>query len=145
MRPVQTADDISYHMIEAVHAALKLEEGRVIEPLTPATPIPKRQPTDSSSQVSPPKDAAYAGVAAPLASVQTPVRALAKRGLEGLELPTAIVSFVQNCGAEEGVAFATICGEFPAASETDVRSAIDGLVEDGVLFTTIDVCHFQAI
>lgn len=147
MRPVQTADEISYHMIEAAHAALKLQGGRVIEPLTPATPMPKRQPTELSSQVSPPKDAAYAAVAAPLASVPTPASAPAKRGLEGPELQKAIASFVQKRGegSEEGVAIATICGQFLPASDKNVRSAIEELVDNGELFTTIDDDHFQAI
>jgi len=149
MRPVQTADEISYHMIEASHAALKLQGGRVRELNPPATPMPKRQPAELSTQVSPPKDAAYTAAAAPLASapIMTAAPASVKQGLEGPELKKAIASFVQKRGdgSEEGVAIATICGQFLPASEKNVRSAVEQLVEDGELFTTIDDDHFQAL
>jgi len=148
MRPVQAADEISYHMIEAAHAALKLQGGRVLEKLPPATPLPKRQPTELSSQVSPPKDISYITAAAPLASVPaTTAPAPAKQGLQGPELQKAIASFVQTRGAgsEEGVNIATICGQFLPASEKNVRSALEQLVTDGELFTTIDDDHFQGL
>merc|ERR1719401_2640419 len=61
MRLVQSADEISYHMIEAACAALKLQRGR----LEPSTPMPKHQPAEVASQVSPPKHYAH-GAAAPL-------------------------------------------------------------------------------
>merc|ERR1719401_1196383 len=54
MRLVQSADEISYHMIEAACAALKLQRGR----LEPSTPMPKRPPAELISQASPPKHAA---------------------------------------------------------------------------------------
>jgi len=149
LRPVQAADEISYHMIEATHAALKLQGGRVLEPRPPATPLPKRQPMELSSEVSPPKDAAYTTLAAPVASVPTvtPVPAAAKQGLEGPELVKAITAFVQKRGdgSEEGVAIATICGQFLPASEKNVRAVCEQLVADGEFFTTIDDDHFQAL
>merc|ERR1719314_4651 len=115
MRPIESPDEISYHMIEAAHAALKLQRGSILEPSTPA---PKRQPAELSSQVSPPKDSSYNSGAAPLAAVATPMQMSAsaptKPQFEGLELRKAIASFVQKKGegSEEGVALATISSHF---------------------------------
>merc|ERR1719336_2007704 len=40
MRPVRSADEISYHMIEVAHSSFKLQKGGV----DPVTPEPKKQP-----------------------------------------------------------------------------------------------------
>merc|ERR1712107_232321 len=149
MRPIESADEISYHMIEAAHAAMKLQRGNILEP---STPMPKRQPAELSSQVPPPKDSAYNSVPAPLAAVATPMQIPSaavhtKPQLEGPELRKAIASFVQKCGegSEEGVALATISSQFLPVSGDKVRNAIEELVNDGELFTTIDDDHFQAL
>lgn len=148
MRLVQSADEISYHMIEAATAALKLQRGK----LEPSTPMPKRQPTELSSQISPPKDSAHIATAGSQSTVftatpSTPAAATAKPKLEAAELRSAIAAFVlkRGDGSEEGVAIATICGQFLPASEMSVRTALEQLVADGELFTTIDDDHFQAL
>merc|ERR1719191_2250580 len=52
-RPVRTADEISYHMIECAHSMLKLQRGNV----EPTTPEKKKVPVSSEADVgiSPPK------------------------------------------------------------------------------------------
>merc|ERR1719356_2016333 len=148
MRLVQSADEISYHMIEAACAALKLQRGR----FEPSTPMPKRQPAELSSQVSPPKDSAYGAAAPPptaaVASTPSmPAATSVKPQLGGAELRSAIASFVlkRGEGSEEGVSIATICGQFLPASEMSVRTTLEQLITDGELFNTIDDDHFQAL
>merc|ERR1719277_797730 len=50
LRLVESADEVSYHMIEAAYAALRLQHG----PKEPATPAPKRAAVETL--VSPQKD-----------------------------------------------------------------------------------------
>nr|QDO16271.1 replication protein A 32 kDa subunit [Lingulodinium polyedra] len=127
MRPIKSADEVSYHMIEAVHTALKLRKG--IGAAEPATPAPKRPAPAAQAtivpELSPPKHAR----------------------MEGQALRAAVLAFVQKEGAAraEGAALAAVCEYARPVPAEEVRGALLQLVEDGDIFTTVDDVHFQCV
>ena len=150
LRPVKSADEISYHIIEACYAALKLEGDSVVDLVPPVTPLPKRQGTDLSTEVSPPKGATVAVVSTP--GVPSGFATVAGAGvpgqkLEGAELVKSITEFVQKSrgGSGEGVTFGNIRDRFSMALEGDLREALGTMLRDGEVYTTIDEDHFMAL
>jgi len=150
-RPVKTADDISYHMVEAAHAALKLQlPAPSTQSAMAATPVPKRQPL-SDMDVSPPKSTGAAlSEVDPLAQACPPAAiapAAAKGTLSGIELRKAVLAFLQKEaeGHPEGVALASICARMASARDADVKAVLEQLVEDGDAYNTIDDGHFSSI
>merc|ERR1712217_338376 len=94
VRLVQSADEVSYHMIEAAHAALKLQKVRA-EPAIATTPASKHR---AEEPVSPQKEIQpiVAVSTAPTASTSAP--SPEKAALEGSQLRDAIVAYVQREG-----------------------------------------------
>merc|ERR1712151_520190 len=79
MRPVESADEVSYHMIEVAHAALQLQKGSTGQPKEPATPskaVSKNESTPPMDQLTPQKPGTATVVNAsslPAATVDLPV------------------------------------------------------------------------
>lgn len=136
VRPVQTADEVSYHMIEAAHAALRLQKPHFEPHSSPVAKMP------SSPEVSRPPAAPSA---AEMRSVATPMAKL--QHLEGSALQSAIQEFIREKGdgVEEGVSVADICKHVAPAPEVHVRTSLAKLVAEGEIFSTIDDNHFSAI
>ena len=64
LHPVKSADDVSFHLIEVAHAALKLQnvKGRSHEePITPMKPVEVSKTMSGSVAISPPKMASTGG------------------------------------------------------------------------------------
>jgi len=144
---VQSADEVSYHMIEAAFAALKLEKG-VSEPVTPA---PKRPASTEAAGISPQKLEAVAAAPAAAEAVKplaAPAAAAApKEPLSGSGLRKAILKFLQKEGEgrAEGVSLAAVCGHVDATPAGDVTAALQKLVDAGEIYTTIDDEHFLCL
>lgn len=143
MRLVSSADEVSYHMIEAAHAALKLRQGSTLEPSTPA---PKRQAVAESlgamEDITPAK--------APTDSMPAPasLTAASKGPLEGPALRQSALEFVTREAAsqgQEGVSLDAVRVHLGPLSEAAVRKCLVALVDDGDLFTTIDDDHFGVL
>jgi len=133
LRLVQSADEVSYHMIESAHAALKLEKEKSADPPTPG---PKAAYVASASQpmaLSPPKA---------LPADPVPNGPLSAEGLRD-----AVVAFFtkENAGRPEGMTLATLFQQFPSSSSAEVRKLVDALVSDGEVYTTIDDDHFAIV
>jgi len=133
MSLVQSADEVSYHMIEAAYAALKLEKGK----LEPTTPAPKK-PVEAG--LSPPK---VEGAAA-LAVAQAPAAEPVKERLSGSGLRKAVLRLLkkESEGRDEGVSLAEVCKLVEPTPADEVTKALEKLVENGEAFTTIDDEHF---
>jgi len=143
MSPVRSADEVSYHMIEAAYAALKLEKG-VSEPMTPA---PKRPAPAEAAGISPQKLEVAAAAAPAAVEASKPPAAAPKEPLSGSGLRKAVLRFLQREGEgrPEGVSLAAVCGCVGATPADDVTAALRRLVDAGEIYTTIDDEHFLCL
>jgi len=147
LQAVTSADEVSYHMIEVAHAALKLRNPTtaatlgaavpVSDPITPAKQgLGFGQGFGQGSTVSPVKmEAPF--VAAPVA-MQTPPKA---------DLRSAVMDLLrqmQESAGAEGLGLSTIAGRTQASSEK-VKDILSSLVDEGEVFTTIDDDHFAVL
>jgi hypothetical protein len=151
---VGSADEISYHMIDVVHSALKIQRAKT-GILEPPTPQPRRVATPM--QISPEKETAaismtvHAGAVASPAVASTPVvsPALVKtsQALQGATLRNAVVDFLrqEGEGRDEGVALTVICARMAPAGRSDILSVLGELVSEGDAFNTIDDDHFSVV
>jgi len=149
LRPIASADEISYHMIECGHAALKLQQQSKVGDILQTTPVKKRADEDealSSIKAAPAAPTMTDINMAPAASVVAAAPSAAKVPLQGAALRAAVLELLQQDGVSaEGVSFARFRERFSATPEGEVRSTIQGLVSDGDAYNTIDEDHFAAI
>jgi len=152
LQTVVTADEVSYHMIEVSHAALRLRNPSkaaglrfglaATDPITPA----KQNSTEvMGSTLSPAKD-----VAPPVppvepqtlqmapASVQTPVKG---------DLRTVVIDLLtkgKETVGEEGTTIAALLKDVPPgqAPVEKVKDILAQLLDEGEIYTTIDDDHF---
>lgn len=137
LRLADSADEVSYHMIEVAHAALKLKQG----PKAPSVLVDNRPPA-SPVKATP----AAVPVATPPATVTVPA-AVPEGKLEGAKLKDAVLAFLkqESESRPEGVSVSAICDQLKSASREDVTSSLQALVDDGEIFTTIDDEHFSVV
>jgi len=152
MTIVQSADEISYHMIEAAHATVKLQQASK-DPSTPAAKRPVASPMTAGSQgqswspdvaMSPAKEVKEAVNVAPVPMSL----ASAKVKLAGDELKNAIIEFLRKEGeasGDVGVSLAQVGAGLAATPAADIKSCLAFLLEEGDVFTTIDDDHFQTV
>mmetsp|Transcript_39922 Transcript_39922/g.115034 ORF Transcript_39922/g.115034 Transcript_39922/m.115034 type:complete len:232 (+) Transcript_39922:109-804(+) len=123
LRAVASGDEVSYHFIETAHSALTLQRAARGDPTTPS---PKK-PADAGGQLelSAPKTAP----------------------LVGQTLKDALVTFLQKEGPSrpEGVSLELLCQRAQPTPAKEVSAALQLLLEDGEVFTTIDDQHFQCV
>jgi hypothetical protein len=152
MSLVQSADEISYHMIEAAHAAVKLQQTSK-DPSTPAAKRPVASPMTGGSQgpswspdvaMSPAKEIKETVNVAPVPMSFT----ASKVKLAGEELKNAIVEFLRKEGpasGEIGVGLAQVGAGLDATPLTDVKQCLTNLLDEGDVYTTIDDDHFLTV
>lgn len=135
-RVVRSPDEISYHMIEAAHAALRLQRGPT--DIMPTLSQPQKPVMMDTTTAQPAVSAAVVAAAAP-AGVAAPSAVSDVRG--------TIVAYLQREGEgkAEGIGLSTICAQLKGTPESAVRSILTQLVDDGEAYTTIDDDHFAMI
>lgn len=127
VQALEAADEISFHAIEAAHAALRLQgHGGTPAAASPEKPAPV------------PPDAKAAPLEPPMPR---------KAQLEGAGLRGAILSFVQSegSGKPEGVALDSICAHAEPAPRDETSAAVKRLVDHGEIFATVDDQHFLCL
>jgi len=136
MSLVQSADEVSYHMIEAAYAALKLQKGQA----DPVSPAPKKKAI-MEAEVTPQKLESLAPVAV-TAAADAPKERLSSAGLK-----KAVLRFLQKEGEgkPEGVSVAAVCSHISSTPADDVTAALQKLIDAGEIFTTIDDDHFLCL
>jgi hypothetical protein len=152
MTIVQSADEISYHMIEAAHATVKLQQAPK-DPATPAAKRPVASPMTAGSQgpsfspdvaMSPAKEVKETVNIAP-----APMSlASAKVKLAGDELKNAIIELLRKEGpasGDVGVSLAQVGAILEATPSADIKGCLANLLDEGDVFTTIDDDHFQTV
>lgn len=143
LRPVASADEVSYHMIEVAHVALMMKGGNaakqtpVMKAEAPAAAAPSSVPAPAATPVpaAAPAPAAVAPAAAPAAAPQT------------ADVRTATLEVLQAEGESraEGVHISVMVERLKAFSAEAVKQALEQLVSDGEAYTTIDDDHFSPL
>merc|ERR1711865_888851 len=152
MTLVQSADEISYHMIEAAHAAVKLQQ-TTKDPATPAAKRPVASPMTVGSQgpswspdvaMSPAKEVKETVNVVPVSmSFEA-----SKIKLVGDQLKTAILDLLRKEGpatGELGVDLAKVGAGLEATPLADIKGCLTGLLDEGDVYTTIDDDHFLTV
>jgi hypothetical protein len=152
MTMVQSADEISYHLIETAHAGVKLQQTSK-DPATPAAKRPVASPMTVGSQgpswspdvaMSPAKEVKEAVNVVPV-----PVSFdSSKIKLAGDELKTAILDLLRKEGpatGELGVDVAKVGAGLEATPLADIKGCMSQLLDDGDVYTTLDDDHFLTI
>eukprot|EP00933_Yihiella_yeosuensis_P045314 TRINITY_DN40688_c0_g1_i1.p1 TRINITY_DN40688_c0_g1~~TRINITY_DN40688_c0_g1_i1.p1 ORF type:complete len:284 (-),score=89.74 TRINITY_DN40688_c0_g1_i1:458-1309(-) len=147
-RLVNSADDISHHMIQAAHAALKIQTRRP-ERLEIGTPAPKQQRV--AENTTPEKEIAME-VSTPMAKLEALSAELPKPAAVGpisaSALKEAILAFLQEGNLEVGHSAVEIVAGLKReveGGEAAVRKTLAELVEVGDVANTIDDDHFAFI
>jgi hypothetical protein len=152
MTVVQSADEVSYHMIEAAHAAVKLQQTSK-DPSTPAAKRPVASPMTAGSQgptfspdvaMSPAKEVKETVNTAP-----APMSvASAKVKLAGEELKNAIIELLRKEGpaaGDSGVGLTQVDAGLEATPLADIKGCLANLLDEGDVYTTIDDDHFLTV
>lgn len=149
MTIVQSPDEISYHIIESAHAALKLQ-GKNKDPATPAAKRPIASPMTVGSQGptwSP--DVAMSPVKEPITVVPVPLSfASANVKLAGEALKNAVLELLRKEGpstGDLGVELAKVGAGLEATPLADVKGCLAQLLDDGDVYTTLDDDHFLTV
>lgn len=143
MSLIQSPDEVSYHMIEAAHAALKLDKDR-----TPDTPAAKKK---VGAEISPEKSGDPSELTpSPVRSVQpqlTEAAPAAPAKLDAAGLQAAVLKYIQTAGEgrEEGLDTDAVVKYFGSSPAAEVKGTLAKLVDLGDVFNTIDEEHFSAL
>ena len=135
------SDWVSHHLIEVAHTALRMRKTgsfadlatarRLDDPLTPQKPV-----------------ASVSAQHTPVASVQLEETARVKVSSGPILDSASLLSLIQKEGGEEkpqGINIQFLVEHFGQSQESDVRSLVSKLVEDGDVFNTIDSDHFNIL
>ncbi|OAX41970.1 replication protein A, subunit RPA32 [Rhizopogon vinicolor AM-OR11-026] len=131
IRPVKSPHEIYFHLLEAMTVTLIWQRGPPLRPgQNPSTTVP---PAVSSNVTG---SSAYTAQSHTAAANNSQFSHLPK-------LQYAIVTFIQSQHAnEEGVHVGAIARAVGGTAVT-ISNALDTLMDDGLVFTTIDDSHFQ--
>merc|ERR1712070_568144 len=157
LQPVASADEISYHMIEVAHAALRLRNpsksamlgtgSSLADPITPSKPNGGLGlGLGGANTITPVKP----DVPVPPSTAQAPAGEGMLQTPPKKDLRASVVDALQqvrDSGSEEGLSVSALIARLtPAAGASDkVRDVLAQLVDEGEAFTTIDDDHFAMI
>merc|ERR1719414_491783 len=146
MRLVESADEVSFLIIEAALAAVKLLKAQGVQKPALAAETLTAPSMRSGVELSPPKQAPAHVESFPQLEPVAPAKPAPAR-LEGRALRSAVVAFLRSVGESraEGVALPDVCDHVKPAPEGDVRKTLEQLIGDGDVYTTIDDDHFQCV
>mmetsp|Transcript_104650 Transcript_104650/g.191078 ORF Transcript_104650/g.191078 Transcript_104650/m.191078 type:complete len:285 (+) Transcript_104650:105-959(+) len=155
LRLVESADEVSYHMIETAHAALKMRNGgsAALKPMaqTEMTPASKQRadlPTPTKEVADVPMMPAE--VAAPPAAAAAPTQTQPTKIMElhGVHLRAAVVKVLETGDPSTGLNISMVHEKIQiqgTATLEQVKETVSKLVDEGEAFNTIDDEHFQLL
>merc|ERR1711865_508983 len=145
MQAVTSADEVSYHMIEVAHAALKLRNPTAAAALRPSmavsdttTPVKQGLGFGGAGNVVSPMKSDAPSPLAPAMAMSTPPKADVRSAVLDL------LRQMQESAGDEGLGVSTIVSRTQASVEK-VKGVLSQLVDDGEVFTTIDDDHFAML
>lgn len=136
LRPVTSADEVSYHTIEVAHVALTMRRGgsRAPPALVPSSQPAVSQPpvlrAEQSQDVQMPASAPEASTTGGTSNLKESVLEVLRR---------------ENETRAEGVPLPVICEQVKGSAANEVRAILEALVAEGDAFNTIDDSHFQLL
>jgi len=155
LRPVASADEVSYHMIECAHAAMRILKGPQASSggYAPTQQAPVQQPTSTPTFASPVKEPAPRAVNSFSAAPSDPAKLKSVSTVcNTATLQASVMDIVRSQGeaaGDMGVSISQIVAALKAkdgtVGEPDVRKVLESLVENADLFATVDDDHFQAL
>jgi len=139
LHPVKSPDEISHHIIEVAHSSLR-SRGKLLGKQSASTKAAE------FSSAPPPAVAAIPRPMVPTSNPVVPAPATSKsEAAESGPLRDRIAAFLSSQQAPEGVAFTQLTTHFNTVGSEVVRAAINELMDDGTLYTTIDDDHFASV
>jgi len=146
LHPVQSPDQISYHIIEVAHASLR-SKGKIAT-TTKASGFSSAQ-KDAPATVPRPLVSTSGPVPQPMSQPMEIVKPsptpVASATVESGPLTEQITAFLRTQENPEGVAIAVLNTRFSTAGSEAVKAAIKELLDDGSAYTTIDDDHFAVV
>jgi len=149
VRPVKTADEVSYHVIESAHAALKLQRGPSAAPSVQTTPM-KVQASPGAElhapALTPPKAPEPAAAKVPEPAPAPPAATV--QSLSGAALRGAMMEFLAKqaeANGDVGCSRSEVCAHFKSSPEAEVSGLLSEMIADGDAITTIDDDHFAVV
>lgn len=161
MRLVRSADEVSFHMIEVAHTALRIQTKGLTSSAShevgysaakePATPAPKaeRREVDTQQLATPPRVQAM-DTSGPQEPPRMP-EPQAQPAMEGAALREAVLRALGEEQSELGMSAQQVLervqkgGAKVAGAEPAVKKMLAQLVDDGDVFNTTDDDHFAAL
>lgn len=144
IRPVKSADEVSYHAIEVGHAALRLQRGpSAAGGQAPALATPSKAAAGSDLMAPALTPAKIAAAPAPEQPAAAPAAAPS-----GKALRDALMAFLTDQAeskGDEGCSRSEVHGHFKAAAGSEVDALLAEMVQEGDAITTIDEEHFAAM
>jgi len=154
LRQVSSADEVSYHMIECAHAAMRILRGpQQNTGYAPTQPQVVQQPAQSQTFASPVKQPAPRTPTVAATAPSDPAKLQTVSSVcNAATLQASVLDVVKSQGdaaGDMGVSISQVLvvlkGNGNMAGEQEVRKALEQLVDSADLFVTIDDDHFQAL
>jgi len=142
LHPVQSPDQISYHMIEVAHASLR-SKGKLAGKQATTTKAADFSSSPNQAVAATPRPLVPTSSQAPTATPSSAPSVPA--AVESGPLRERIAAFLSTTSNAEGVAFAELTTHFNTATSEAVRAAVTELLDDGSAYTTIDDDHFASV
>jgi len=142
LRAVSSADEVSYHMIEAALATLRLRSPAASGGLALTAGVTPTKRVEGESMISPMKVDAPVQVVAPETVTSAFVQAQPSTDLRSVVLK--VLREEKDKVGEKGVELAAIFAKCQASS-SKVQELMTKLVDEGEVITTIDDEHFEVI
>lgn len=161
MRLVRSADEVSFHMIEVAHTALRIQtkglassasrEAGYLAAKEPATPAPKaeRRQEETQQLATPPRVQAM-DTSGPEEPPKMP-EPQAQPAMEGAALREAVLRVLGEEQTELGMSAQQVLervqkgGAKVAGAEPTIKKLLVQLVDEGDVFNTTDDDHFAAL
>mmetsp|Transcript_3093 Transcript_3093/g.5399 ORF Transcript_3093/g.5399 Transcript_3093/m.5399 type:complete len:289 (-) Transcript_3093:140-1006(-) len=152
LRPVKSADEISHHMIEVAHSALKCWQHNGYSGTDPSTPAPKivksGEPDRTSEPWTPEKPTAEAHMEVDMEAAKMPTESVVL--LEGSALRSALLELMKVKAEEDDVGYSipevcSILEKKNKVTSAAVEKLMHDLVDEGELFNSTDDEHFSLL
>jgi len=139
LRPVSSADEVSYHMIDVAHTALTMKSGTGAAFVKTAPPVQVAVPQPMTTAAAP----GLALAAPPAAVAPAAVPPTTNSG----DAQKSVLEVLQSLAETRpgGVPLAVLIESLKSLTAAAVKAALEQLVVDGEAFTTIDDDHFSPL
>jgi len=136
IRPLSTGNELAHHFLEVVFSGEKYKQkGTIVQPASPMMGI-----TSSSGGVG------FSGSGGSGSGSKRPMMVQGGRESSGDGLRDTVMKFIQEHGEsmDVGVSIQSCMSYLPQHSEAEMRSAIDHLAAEGMIYSTVNDDTFKS-